>query len=125
MKQLIILLFTVFMVWSCSEEEHPTGVLIRVENSSSVDFEDILISSGASQVEFGKVAGGSKSDYKFFESAYRYGYVKLNADGKELLIQPFDYVGETPLSPGYYTYQLGLENPGTSSSNLTLKLIVD
>ncbi|WP_373398832.1 hypothetical protein V8V91_03775 [Algoriphagus halophilus] len=57
MKQLIILLFTVLLVWSCSEEEHPTGVLIRVENSSSVDFEDILISSGASQVEFGKVAG--------------------------------------------------------------------
>lgn len=100
-------------------------VLIRVENSSLVDFEDILISSGASKVGFGNITGGSKSDYKFFEPAYRYGYVKLNADGKELVIQPFDYVGETPLSPGYYTYQLDLENPGTSSRNLTLKLVVD
>lgn len=126
MKQLAVLLVvTVLILCSCSEAENPTGVLIRVENSSTVDFQDIIISSGAGQVEFRNVAGGAKSGYKSFETAYRYGYVKLNTEGKELVMQPFDYVGETPLSPGFYTYKLGLENSGSSTSYLTLELVLD
>ena len=30
-------------------------------------------------------------------------------DGDDLVIQPIDYVGETPLGIGYFTYHLDIE----------------
>ena len=128
MKNLYSVLFTLFVVTlftSCSKEEKPDGVYIRVENSSSVDYSEILISSGFETVEFGVVQAGNTSEYKEFETAYRYGYVNLLADGEEFVIQPIDYVGETPLSNGYYTYKLSLDTSNPSSKFLGLELVVD
>lgn len=46
-----------------------------------------------------------KTDYKVFESAYGYAFIELEIGGKTYTIQPIDYVGETPLEDGNYTYQ--------------------
>lgn len=125
MKKLFVLFFVLFVITSCSEENDPDGVMIRVENSSTLDFKDILVSSGSGNVEFGDLKAGKKSDYKKFESAYRYGFVSLLADGKELKIQPFDYVGETPLSKGQYTYKFNVDSSDPENPSLTLELVVD
>jgi heat shock protein HslJ len=38
--------------------------------------------------------------------AYSYAYVKVTAGGDEFVLQPIDYVGESLLAPGEYTYVL-------------------
>jgi hypothetical protein len=124
MKNLFTLFLTVFLITSCTEDNSPEGVLIRVENGSAVDFKDILISSGSIPIEFGDISAGQRSDYKEFESAYRYGFVSLLVNGKELRIQPYDYVGETPLSKGYYTYKLNLDTTDPNNPHLTLDLLI-
>ncbi|MFC5624000.1 hypothetical protein [Algoriphagus winogradskyi] len=127
MRNLFPLFLAISFFTSCTDDsdfENPEGVLIRVENSSRLDFKEILISSGAEPVEFGDVKAGKKSDFKEFESAYRYGFVSLMADGEELRIQPFDYVGETPLSKGYYTYKLGVDESDPENLRLTLELLI-
>ncbi|SFB31947.1 hypothetical protein [Algoriphagus aquimarinus] len=124
MKNLFTLFLTVFLITSCTEDNSPEGVLIRVENGSAVDFKDILISSGSTPIEFGDISAGQRSDYKEFESAYRYGFVSLLANGKELRMQPYDYVGETPLSKGYYTYKLNLDTSDPNNPHLTLDLLI-
>lgn len=124
MKSLFTLFLALFLITSCTENPEPDGVLIRVENSSNVDFKNILISSGSTPIEFGNISAGDRSDYKEFESAYRYGFVSLIANGKELRIQPYDYVGENPLSKGYYTYNLNLDNSDPNNPHLTLDLFI-
>ncbi|WP_057940244.1 hypothetical protein [Algoriphagus resistens] len=124
MKNLFTLFLALFLLTSCSDETIPEGILIRVENSSNVDFKDVLVSSGSGNMEFGAIKARKKSDYREFESAYRYGFVSVLANGKELRIQPYDYVGETPLSKGYYTYKLDLETSDPDNLFLTLELVV-
>ncbi len=127
MKNLFTLFLSILLLAACSDDsefENPEAVFIRIENSSDVEFKDILISSGSSPVEFGDLKAGKKSDFKEFESAFRYGFVSLLANGNELRIQPFDYVGEVPLSKGYYTYKLDIDNSNPDNANLTLELVV-
>lgn len=81
-----------------------------MENSSLFDFSELIIRSHSNPIEFGTVPSGAKSDYEKFDKAYRYGMVELIADGEEFRIIPFDYVGETPLVNGNYTYKLSLQN---------------
>lgn len=112
MKNLTLFLLAFLILSSCSDTEdpQPDAVYIRVENSSLFDFSELIIRSNSSPVEFGTIPAGIKSDYKKFERAYRYGLVQLMADGEEFKIIPIDYVGETPLINGYYTYKLSLQN---------------
>lgn len=124
MKNYFTLILALFLITSCTEDPEPNGVLIRVENSSEVDFKDIFISSGSPGIEIGELKAGQKSDFNEFETAYRYGFVRLIANGKELRIQPFDYVGETPLEKGYYTYKIGINNSDSDNPNLTLELVI-
>ena len=44
--------------------------------------------------------------YQTFDLAYRYAFVELEIDGKTYTLQPIDYVGETPLENGNYTYSI-------------------
>ncbi|WP_439487435.1 hypothetical protein [Algoriphagus sp.] len=125
MKHLFALFLASFLITSCTEDPEPNGVLIRVENSSEVDFKDVLVNSGSGNVEFGTIRAGKKSEYKGFESAYRYGFVSLLANGTESRIQPYDYVGETPLEIGYYTYKIGMHRSDSDTPNLTLELVID
>jgi hypothetical protein len=127
MKNLLLVLLTLVLLSACSESEDPkpNAVFIRVENSSLSDFTDVTVRSGGSPVGFGAVDAGSFSDYKEFEIAYRYGMIELKADGEELRIIPFDYVGETPLANGYYTYNLSVQNNAAGNPYLSLELEID
>ncbi|MDR7131848.1 hypothetical protein J2X69_004213 [Algoriphagus sp. 4150] len=122
MKTVLYLLLLVFIT-SCSEESDPNGVQIRIENSSKIDFKDVLVNSGSGNIKFGTIKAGKKTDYKKFESAYRYGFVSLIANATEIRHQPYDYVGETPLPMGYYTYKLDLDVSDPVRYKLTLVLV--
>ncbi|RAI83854.1 hypothetical protein [Algoriphagus yeomjeoni] len=127
MKKLLTLLVGIILLTTCADDsdfDNPTGIFIRVENASGVDFKDIFISSGSRGVEFGDLKAGKKSDFNEFENAYRYGFVRLMADGEELRLQPFDYVGETPLSNGYYTYKLNLDETDPENVRLSLEFFI-
>ena len=50
------------------------------------------------------LAPGEVSAYQRADGAYSYGALKVVADGVERRIQPIDFVGETPLSAGRYTF---------------------
>jgi len=92
----------------CSEDDR---VLLRVRNSSDRDFEEVFVVSGEPLTAgkyFGNVPSGATSDYRPFDLAYSYGYVRVTSGGEEYTFIPIDYVGEKPLTPGSYTYVLGL-----------------
>jgi len=109
MKKILILLFTVTLSLSCSNDddsiqEEKAIVNIRLKNESDLNYKDIVVYN----VDYGNLDSGGFSEYKVFEKAYRYANVKLSAQGTEYTLQPYDYVGEEPLKDGNYTYVLTL-----------------
>ncbi len=82
------------------------STLIRVHNASEYDFLRVEVNTYDEPKNYGTIKSDAKSRYKTFEVAYRYAYVRLFVDENEFIIQPIDFVGETPLGSGKFTYVL-------------------
>jgi hypothetical protein len=75
---------------------------IRIRNDSEIDFDSVrVVFPDRDEAHFGPIPKGASSDFKSTTRAYRYAEM--------LRLQPYDYVGERQLSPGRYTYVLGIQ----------------
>ncbi|WP_375578585.1 hypothetical protein ABWH96_16380 [Marivirga tractuosa] len=123
---MLILLALITIFSSCSESDiNKSAINIRLANTSIYDYENIIINTTTGDVNFGELKSGNNSDYKVFETAYRYAYGKLEINGNILRIQPIDYVGETPLKNGNYTYEIHTDSPNEEYGALSIELVVD
>jgi len=94
-------------------------VEIRIRNASNVDFADVYtIFPSGQKVHYGPIPAGSASVYEVVTQAYSYTYLEVVAGGKTYKYQPIDYVGESELPIGRYSYALDLVG---SSIDLTLE----
>ena len=125
MKQVILLLCVLMGLVACSDEKDYGPVNIRLSNVSDFDFENIVVNPYSEQENYGELASGEISGYREFNKAYSYAFVELTIDGETYTIQPIDYVGETPLAQGNYTYQLDVTDSQGQYSTLTITLIED
>lgn len=120
-------------VTACSGRGSPVD--IRVRNVSTVVMEDVVVGfprgaggggpvapgqAEAGEVSYGTVEPEAVTPYRLIERAYRYAYVEAVVEGRRVVLQPIDYVGEEPLGPGRYTYELDHRN-----GDLTLDLVRD
>lgn len=127
MKKILILIIAITIIASCSKKgvNNPSEIKIRLSNTSQYSFKNIMVNTSTEDVNFGDLGSGQKTEYKLFKKAYRYAFVRLEIDGKIHTIQPIDYVGETALKNGSYTYQLDIIDTQDPSPNLVLTLIED
>jgi hypothetical protein len=93
---------------------------IRVENRSPVDFDEVRVSFPDETMHYGTVKRGATSKYRAVRRAYRYAEVVAVAADRQFVLQPIDFVGETELSDGKYTYVLNV-----AGDRLTLRLEKD
>ena len=102
---------------------------IRLANHSSRTMQQALVSFPGENVEYGSIISGGATSYKEVDEAYRYAYVEVMVEGRKLILQPVDYVGETTLKPGKYTYQLDINEENYQDESypfaLTLSLKKD
>lgn len=124
MKKIIPILLIALLFINCNENEDTTEVRIRVSNISQFDFSNIIVNTYNENVSFNNLNSGEVSDYKTFELAYSYAFIQLESDGNTYTLQPIDFVGETPLTNGNYTYQLDI-NPSSQFQEIILSLVED
>lgn len=108
MKSFLFSIPLIFLLLACNNDDDlaPSGgVFIRVENDSTVPFGNIIVNTDG-EYDYGNLEVGALSEYQEHGLAYRYAYVSLEIYGVEYAIQPIDFVGETPLDNGSYTYIL-------------------
>jgi hypothetical protein len=90
--------------------EADVNIEIRIRNDSEIDFDSVrVVFPDRDEAHFGPIPKGASSDFKTTTRAYRYAEIHVNAGGRELRLQPYDYVGERELSPGRYSYVLGIQ----------------
>jgi heat shock protein HslJ len=82
---------------------------VRIRNTSSVDFSDVYaVFPNGKKVHYGPVAAGGTSKYEPVLEAYSYTSLTVKAGGRTYVYQPVDYVGESVLPNGQYSYALNL-----------------
>ncbi len=115
----------VFYFIACSPEDNETSVRIRLKNSSTYTMTDILVNTSGGQQFYGDLEPNQKTVYKIFEFAYSYAFVELKIYNRTYTLQPIDYVGETVLQDGNYTYEIYANESGNQYDKLSIKLIQD
>ncbi|MGB5464160.1 MAG: hypothetical protein WBM92_12395 [Aureibaculum sp.] len=123
MKIIGYLLISLFLL-GCSNTNSDI-TLIRVKNISQFDFEDIIVNTSGGENNYGNVISNEVTEYKTFDFAYPYAFIELKIDNNTYTIQPIDYIGETRLTPGKYTYKIDVSPEGDQYSRLILYLVKD
>ncbi len=105
----LILLF-IFSLGCTDRDDDVAIVNIRIKNTSAFTFGNVQV--GDEESVHLNVAPGAYSPYLEYEEAYRYNYIRIEANEETYVLQPIDYVGETPLPVGFYTYELFITEEG-------------
>ncbi len=98
------------------------GLEIRIANRSDRDFDKVDVTFTSDKFEYGAIPKGGVSAYKPVKEAYRYAKIDVVANGETFTFQPIDFVGETLLEPGRYTYALNID---PTDHIVTIDLIQD
>ncbi|EWH12826.1 hypothetical protein KLA_12619 [Cellulophaga geojensis KL-A] len=121
-KILLPLILLVLTIFSCDDrDDNLEAVNIRIKNVSAVAYDVVQINGDTENVHT-DVASGALSDYFEYETAYAYASIVIETEEQTYTLQPIDYVGETPLPLGFYTYELNITEEGNS---VELNLVVD
>lgn len=117
-----LLLAALAGIGGCGDPASPPGsVLIRIVNNSPFAFDEVEVNFSSQQETYGALAVGAQTQYRPVVQAYRYAYVRVRSGAKTVVQQPIDYVGETPLAPGRYSYVIELttlDEPFTAITRL-------
>ena len=121
MKNLLFLFLVVGgLVLGCTDQDDEVdAVNIRIKNKSSLVFDSVIV--GDAQEPHMNIAPDGYSDYLSYEEAYRYAYIEIASGEETFILQPIDFVGETPLPIGFYTYELDI----TETGEVVLTFVVD
>jgi len=87
--------------------EGPSGpVFLRLRNESEIGFDIVLIAWTSDPTDFGPLPAGAEVEYLEVDRAYSVGYVRAIRSEGTWGYFVTDYVGESFLPRGYYTYVL-------------------
>jgi hypothetical protein len=86
----------------------PFGVSDHVEtrfrNATPFTLTDVSLSWPGGSMQVSSLAPGASSNFEHHDGAYSYGALNVTMNGAVRHLQPIDYVGESPLGAGRYTY---------------------
>ena len=121
MKKLLLCMFALLALlhFSCSRDKAMDGdveakneVQIRIKNASLLPYQNIEVNTSGGVNNFGNLSDSQLSDYKTFDFAYPYSFVKLQINGEPYVIEPIDYTSLNRLENGKYTYEISLDPEG-------------
>lgn len=103
-----------------------SDVRIRVANRSDVPMTTVIVQFPSQSETYGDIPAGASTEYRAVTEAYRYAYVEATVEDKRAIIQPIDFIGETLLSSGNYTYALTYQpDAETQFGRIRLELETD
>ena len=94
---------------ACGNPFGADGTRIRLRNASTFELTNVTFAPGTPRLEYDRIAPGADTDYRSVEGAYRYGYLDVLVDGERRQLQPIDYVGESEIGDGEFTYVITID----------------
>lgn len=104
-------------ILSCSKKTNTVqeGVVLRIENLTSSKLDSVVVINPAGRQVYYNISAGLKTDYKAFDYIYNYAYIEAYYNNTTAIMQPIDYVGETKIENGKYTYRLSIISNAVSN----------
>jgi len=93
---------------------------LRVRNATGVALDLVRVhlpTTPAQVLEFDDLPDGASSGWQTAPALRRVAHIETDGPSGPMTLRPYDYVGEEPLPPGRYTYELGI-----NAGRLTLKM---
>ena len=103
----------------CEDIAEPSGVMVRLVNASTVTMSRATLYTSEGPVTFQDLDAGETFPYVSVSVAYRFATTEVVVATDTLRLQVIDFVGETPLEPGLYSYVLDVIDLGTQNPSLT------
>ena len=97
------------IVAACGNPVGDEGTRVRLRNPSEFELTSVTIAPGTPRLEFARKAPGAVTEYQSVEDPYRYGYLDLLVGGERRGLQPVDYVGESVIGEGDFTYVITID----------------
>ena len=95
------------------------GTRIRLRNASAFELTAVTFAPGEASLEYARIAPGETTDYVRVDHAYSYGMLDALIGGQHRRIQPIDFVGESYIGDGRFTYVITVD-AATRNPNVTL-----
>ncbi|WP_299529308.1 hypothetical protein [Ulvibacterium sp.] len=119
MKRFFIFALTLLTLGCTDRDDDVDAINIRIKNASNRNFDEVQVADAEEVYE--NVASGDYSGYLVYETAFQYAFVQIRSGEETFTLQPIDFVGETPLPIGFYTYELDI----TADGNVNLNFRID
>jgi hypothetical protein len=102
----MILFALIVAIFSMYRIDTPVDAsVVRVANGTGLPLQNARING----ISFGDVPVDGVSRYHALTPAYRYAALHVEVAGQEFDMLPDDYIGETPLGRGKFTYRIQRE----------------
>lgn len=93
---------------------------IRVRNETGSPLHGVTVNG----VTYGDIAAGGSTGYRDMSGAYRYASLSVVMSGTKIDLRPHDYVGETPLGEGRFTYRI-IKLTGNDGATVDIRAVKD
>ena len=105
LHRLALLALAALSIGACCSPFAATELVeVRFRNATALTLSDISLEWPGGSMQSSQLAPGGVSSYEQHDGAYHSGALRVTANGTVRRLQPIDYVGDEPLSPGRYTY---------------------
>lgn len=91
----------------------PDVSMVRIHNDSRWTMRDVQANFTGAIHDYGDLPPASHSGYQPAPGAFRYARITATVNNQPRQFQPNDYLGETPLGPGRFTYSLDVDASGS------------
>lgn len=106
MRSCLIIFFFLLVAFGTTYYDGNGEVMVRVQNISKYDFENVILDPSKEAIELGDIPSGKLSNYKAIDTTYTTISTRFISNGDTLVYYPKCLVGEEPLEPGKYTFVL-------------------
>ena len=108
-KLLILCLTSLILGVSCSDEDETRQIFVKLENSSSYDYNEISLKMKEDNIyNYQLLKSNESSDYKKFDFASNMPSLSVNIYGQSLKARYYDRLGYSELKDGYYTFKISV-----------------
>lgn len=118
----LLAVITATILGGCSGPFEPSShVETRFRNATPFTLTDVSLSWPGGSMQVAELAPGASSSLERHDGAYSYGALNVTMNGTVRRLQPIDFVGESPLVAGRYTYVINTSTSFPDGVDLRLE----